>query len=377
MNEKNKQFFLPVLIILWLLLAIPAIADDTTTNLQNQIDQYNQKLQALSRAKDTLANQISILNSQIDLTILKISQTEIAINTLKKDISILTEQIGKLDISLNQISNIFIQRVAENYKLQKKPPILLLISTTGFNDFYENYKYISKLQQNNRNTLLEMETVRTNYDLQKEAKVKKQQELTDLQSNLSEQQKNLDRQKLSKTTLLQLTKNDEKKYQALKAQAENELSALLRAKFVGKRFVKKGEALGLMGNSGYSFGDHLHFGLYNLREENLADWSYTNDISSFDYLKNHRLPMDDLDLPSDFFTSCHEGGSITQCRGNTKYSYLYSDHFHHGIDMVSTNKTVYAVDDGEAYFFRGDSSLGNHVKLFHSDGKMTLYLHLQ
>jgi murein DD-endopeptidase MepM/ murein hydrolase activator NlpD len=90
------------------------------------------------------------------------------------------------------------------------------------------------------------------------------------------------------------------------------------------------------------------------------------------------MPMDGLTLPDNFYTDCREGGSITQCRGNTKYSYLYSDHFHHGVDIVSSNKTVRAVNDGVAYFFRNpNSSLGNHVKLFHPDGKMTLYLHLQ
>jgi len=70
--------------------------------------------------------------------------------------------------------------------------------------------------------------------------------------------------------------------------------------------------------------------------------------------------------------------NITQSRGQTQYSYLYSDHFHHGIDMVSPNKAVRSISDGVAYFFRDpSSSLGNHVKVFHSDGKMTLYLHLQ
>lgn len=73
---------------------------------------------------------------------------------------------------------------------------------------------------------------------------------------------------------------------------------------------------------------------------------------------------------------------ITQGRGATQYSYLYSDRFHHGVDMVSDNKLIYAVNDGAAYYYKDrypnqKIGSGNHVKLFHSDGKMTLYLHMQ
>lgn len=352
--------------IISLYLSHPILSDETTEALSSKIAEYDQKLIELSKAKDTLANQLKIITSQIELTILKINQTQSSIKTLTAEIDNLSTEIGKLDISLNHLSSVYIEQVNQNYRLTKRTsPLSMLLTSNSFNGFLEQYKYISLIQKNSQDTLVNLETVRTNYDIQKNEKEKKQLELVSLQKKLSEQEISLDKQKNNKTSLLAITKNDETKYQSLKKAAENELSSLLKAQFVGKRIVKKGEPLGIMGNSGYSFGDHLHFGLYNLKESELASWIYQNDIDSSDYIKNNIWPM-------------LEPIEITQGRGNTKYSYLYADHFHHGIDMVSSNKTVRAVNDGMAYFFRNpSSSLGNHVKLFHSDGKMTLYLHLQ
>jgi len=361
----KKAFFLFLSLIFFFFFSFSIQAQNTPGDIQNKIDQYTEKLIQLSKEKDTLSNQINYLNSQVQLTSLKISQIEQSIEILKKEIIELTQEINKLDVDLNKLSSLFLSQVNENYKISKKIPSISIFSSKSFNHFFEQYKYIQVLQKANQQTMLDLETARTNYDIQKQKKEQKQEELAILQETLDRQKKELIGQKAAKDNLLTTTKNDEKTYQKLKSEAEQELSALLKAKFVGKRQVSKGEPLGIMGNTGYSFGDHLHFGLYQLGEENLSDWSYFNDIDPTGYMNEHHWPM-------------NQPIEITQGRGATKYAYLYSDRFHHGIDMVSPNKTILAVNDGIAYFFKNTaSSLGNHVKLFHPDGKMTLYLHMQ
>lgn len=340
-------------------------ADQVINEKNKIIEEYQKKLDDIGKQKDTLANQLKYIEFQTNLTELKITQAEDSIKTLQSEIGSLTIRINGLDVELNRLSSLYLYQIKQNYKLEKRVPKFLFIIQNNFNNFLSQYKYASSVQKNSQDTLLKMETTKTNFDIEKTEKEKKQIELEDLEKKLAEQKDDLTKQKEQKNSLLSVTKNDEAKYQKLKLEAENELSSLVAAAFVGKRNVKKGDILGIMGNSGYSFGDHLHFGLYSLKESELAKWSYTYDIDPDQYIKDHMWPM---------------GGNrlITQVRGRTQYSYLYSDRFHHGVDMVSGIKSIYAINDGVAYFFRNPkSSLGNHVKLFHTDGKMTLYLHMQ
>jgi len=357
-----------ILFLFYFLFHPPAFSAEQDDILKN-IQVYNTKLIEIAKEKDTLSRELKRNSIEYSIKEQKIKQTELEIISINEKIKKLTDEISQLNLSIDQLTLYLIERIKQSYRLSKKLPPYAFIFSNSFNDYLNQYKYISVVQLNNRQNIEKDETLR-----QESEKLKHQLSVEQNQKKLEEEklidQKNeLIAQKTAKSKLLATTKNDESTYQRLKSIAEQELATILAAKFTGKRDVKKGDVIGIMGNTGFSKGAHLHFGLYNLKESDYIidnkKWQYVNDIDPMDYIKSNRWPFNgDID--------------ITQSRGKTPFSHWYSDDFHHGIDMVSINTAVLAVNDGVAYVYRNaSSSLGNHVKIFHPDGKMTLYLHLQ
>jgi len=222
----KKNVFILFLSLLFFTLTPCYVSAESTEEIQSQINQYISKLNELGTAKNTLSNQIKLLDSQYQLTLLKITQTENSIKTLEKEISQLSVEIGKLEIQINNLSETYINQTVENYKLQKKVPSFAYLFSSNINAFLEQHQYISAIQKSSRKNLIDMETIRANYDEQKTAKAKKQAEMEDLKKTLASQKNSLNSQKASKNNLLESTKNDEKKYQQLLSEAQSQLAAL-------------------------------------------------------------------------------------------------------------------------------------------------------
>ncbi len=359
-------------------------AEEKFNRLKEITESCRQEITQLQEQKKTLKEQIRYMDSQIQLTNLKIKQTASQIEILEAQIRELSQRINILDQSLNEASVLFINRVIATYKAGKISLLDLFFSAKNFADFFRRSRYFRAVQINDRRLLLTMEEIRLNYDAQKEKKEAKQHELESLRQQLAQQKRELAQQKKDKEYLLRVTQSNEKKYQELIVRAQAELEAI-QAIFAGKGTEKKigtvkaGDRIAtiIQGRSACSNGSHLHF---EVREGNIPK-------NPANYLTQANVIWDnDPDGPFSF------GGSwrwpldqpirITQGYGYTFYARVmryYGGNPHTGIDMVSNNRAVYAVQEGTLYngSIRCGKGYLRYVRVKHKDSNLsTYYLHV-
>jgi len=356
---------------------------DKLDRINNDINQFQNRLNELYSAKKTLANQIAQMDYQVQLTALKIKQTQNLITILEEQVTELSTKIGKLDLSLNRLSAIFMDRVVATYKNSKTDPFSLFISSNTFSDFFRRWKYFRILQINDRKVMISLEEARLNYDRQKQEKEEKQQELEGLKKQLDNQRAALVRQKKDKEHLLAVTKNDEKKYQQLLNQALAELEAI-QAIIAGKgdesevADVSQGERIAsiISGSSPCSTGTHLHF---EVRQGGAVQ-------NPFSYLSSVQIENksggDSYSFGGNWPWPITPPVELNQGFGSDTWwvrSGLAPYRFHSGIDIVSGNSEVRAVKEGKLY--NGSVKCGGgtlrYVRVKHKDSDIsTYYLHV-
>lgn len=367
--------------------------------LENKMQCLEGALQDISGKKATLNTTINTLSGKINLQELQINKTKAEIAVLESQIEHLRSRIDGLHVSLDRLTNMLVSRMSEQYKQSQQQNIPLLASANQFNDIVKNYRYIKQASFQTARAMQLAEQQRLVFDEQKALMEQKQTEVESKRKVLQNQQYSLIVQKTEQQHILSTTKNNEKRFQDLLAEAKKELAQIQNAASVVIRdgnavAVAKGEVIGTMGNSGYSTGAHLHFSVYrySLEEFNsIGEWGW--------YYSNHVDPISKLQSKTVLWdTGCGHDPSgntasgtgdwlwpmssprITQSYGsNTCYNWMYGGKTHPALDMVSSEDiSVRAVADGQAYFCRnclGDG--GNGVFIFHADDYMTVYWHLK
>lgn len=373
----------------------PDICDSNDIDdLQKCIDQLEKKIKDKQRQEATLQNQIDSINDQIRLIQLKIQEAQRSINLKEAELVSLGEDIGSLAGKIDKLSEdvsyqtlLLNERVQERYMSGGYSPLDFIFGG-NLNEIVQRLQYIKELEDQDTILINRLNDTKHNYQdqkltlEQKKAKVEELKKSIEISKAQSESYKaSLSKDRAEKDALLAQTKGDEAIYQDLLRRAKAEVDAIQGA-VSGSDFgngdeVKAGDPIARMGNSGYpscSTGAHLHFEVRrNGSVVNSEGYLKPQSLYVYDYVSGYKT------IGSGSWPWPMRSAQVTQRYGRTPWSYRYPGNSHTGVDIVSSNTTIYAPASGT--LIKGTvscySSAMKYAAISHSNGVVSYYFHIQ
>jgi len=390
---------------------IHAEGNSQTTNaddLEARIKEYEAKINELKGKEKNLTDEIAYLDSTINYTELKIQDAQIKIaekeaelEKLSKDVENMANNIYLISEALDSQEKVLEERLVARYKSEKTISLELFLNSNGLSDIISRLQYLKIAQEEDNKLLAQLKDTKQNFTSQKVLLEDQKNKVEELKKSIEQEKANaeslkidLEDQKNSKEILLKITKNDESEYQRLLEEVRREIAQIQGAASALQNYepkeVSAGDIIGYQGNTGYSYGEHLHFGVYkypSINDINGWDWYYSNYVSPKEVLEPKNVYWN-TGCESPGYRETGQGDwewpisspTISQGFGYTCYSnLLYGGKPHPAYDVYGPAGTpIHAAADGKAYFCRnclGDGA--NGVFIFHDNEYMTIYWHLR
>lgn len=343
------------------------------------------KISELQSQKVTLNSTIQLLNGKIAIQELQIQGTEVELQRLEREVAELTDRIEGLNVSLDQLSAVLLERIQRQYKAMRESKVTPALASDTMAEVVFRAEYVGQTGDRTAEAMERAEQQRLQYGEQKTLKEEKQAEVEKKQKQLEAEQATLSKQRGEQQFLLKETQNNETKFQSelaktlAEAQAVQSIIAGRGSESSGGN-VNEGDRIAsvIQGASPCSTGTHLHFEVVK-DKMNLNPAGYLKPIS----INWSNSPDGEFGFGGDWNWPLIDPVRITQGYGMTYWARVkraYGGSPHTGIDMVSSsgNATVKAVKKGE--LLRGGISCGGgilkYVRVKHEDGYSTYYLHV-
>lgn len=189
---------------------------------KQEIKKIQDKLRVMNKEEETLKIKISNLDNNIQATSEKIDLTIGSVNKQKKAIEEIDQKIEDLEVKLVKQSEeiyVYIKLIEGNshYNL-----VQMIISSKNLPDLLNQISILEMLEWQSRQVFQKLVQTKENITRQKN-ELKEEKDLLDsFLENLQEERNNLNSQKKLKKNILEVTNNDEKVFQQLLVNLNNE-----------------------------------------------------------------------------------------------------------------------------------------------------------
>ncbi len=367
----------------------PNQVSEQLENKKKEIKDLEQKVAELLSQDKTLSSQIAVMDNQIRLTQLRINATEQEIAELTADIGTTSKKIYNLEHSLSQLTTVLINRIIATYEVGSVAPLEMLISTSGVSDFFVRLNYLRIAQTHDKKMIYQTQQAKIDYANQKDIFEDKKEKVEKLKKELVAYTAQLGQEKQSKQQLLEITRNDEKRYQDLLNKARAERAAIegviSTLQLKDGTPIKEGETIAVVGNSGAPYcstGPHLHFEVRrNGAPEDPSGFLRSGVSFIYSYGPEHYGYYGTISPRGSWNWPLSDTVKINQGFGSHGYARsFYPTGIHSGIDMESDSSAlIKAPKDGTLY--KGTTSCAgaamNYVAIDHGDNIISWYWHVR
>ena len=379
--------------------------------VQKEQGSLQRQLEAKEYEQLSLQEKITYINNRILSTENSIKELEVEIAALNVEISLLEQNINEkeeniavLGQEINTLQGAVNKRVTESYKYSFVGPLELFLDSKGLSSILRKTKYLV-VTRNQDKLYLEEFSNKSNVLKEEEAtlseeKAEIQEKRNSIDENrieLAKTKQELDAQKTERERLLAESKAQEARllatYQAnIKKVADLDKAIINyinthQSDIVDGGWVTTGIPIGRMGNTGLSDGAHLHFGLNSGRKYD--GWGYFwSDINLFSsgYLKLGGNSFLYWGYPWYWWSPLVYSGSVRVPLSGAYIIMTQDEHQGNAIDLVSYSQNawgyknegapIYPIMPGQLY--KGvDGYGGKYAIIYHTNGMVSVYLHLQ
>jgi septal ring factor EnvC (AmiA/AmiB activator) len=333
-----------------------------TAQLQAEIDANNAHIRELSAQARTLSVKLSQLTAEINR-----ANQEIEITTVK--IAELEQRLVQAQAELERQKGLLKASMRALYKKGGASTVELLVASDSFSQFMNEQEYLERLK------VAIQDSAKQVIALKQQIQVEKQQQ-EELKKHQEEQRNLLAQKQNEQQAILNQTRGEESRYQAIVAdqaaqleEAERQLRAMLsKGNLVSQGYVRAGEVIGSVGSTGYSTGPHIHFMV-------TQDGSTINPRAGGDSLVHGlRWPVPNSgwgSVSQEYGCVAPAGYYSSSCNGGR-------NSFHSGLDIAGWyGDPIVAAADGDIVFRGCSGGLGFTVVIDHGAGLQTYYPHQQ
>lgn len=212
-----------------------AVVDDLNSQIDAQrakidaltakINEYNESIKTNQKAAASLKEQVLLLDNQIGKTDMDLALKE----EQAKELQLKIDQTGlkidqteqEVELQKTQLSDIL--RLIARY--EDKDYVSIILANDSFSQFFDQLKYSTDLQKDLQKTLNKIKESGERLKDEEKTLNDQKKELSDVLNKLESTKDVLGRQKNDKNNLISVTKQSEKKFQALVSDLKKEQAA--------------------------------------------------------------------------------------------------------------------------------------------------------